>query len=120
MKLFKMDKKCKDKEFNLTQWVKRLKNRVGQHFIFHTVIPVHFFSGFFLVVLKSLHFSMPESKLWHSKTKTKNVGFIKTCDQYQHKLILMIFSAHKFLALPFLSGKKYQDFQKKKLPGGNV
>ena len=52
MKLFKMDKKCKDKEFNLTRWVKRLKNRVGQHFIFHTVIPAHFFSGFFFSCIK--------------------------------------------------------------------
>ena len=89
-----------------------IKKSVGQHFIFHTAIPVHFFSGIFLVALKPSHFSMPESKLWHSKTKTKNVGFIKTCDQYPHKLILMIFSAHKFLVLLFLSGKKYHDFQK--------
>ena len=37
------------------------------------------------------HFSMIESKLWHSKTEIKNVkvvkivDFIKTCYQYPHK-----------------------------------
>ena len=43
MKLFKLGKKCQDKDFNLAYGeVKWLKHGVGQGFIFNAIIPAHY------------------------------------------------------------------------------
>ena len=48
-----------------------LKNRVGEGFIFHVVISLHYYILFSQNVKEPSHFSMLESKLWHNKIETK-------------------------------------------------
>ena len=52
------------------------------------------------------HFSMLEAKLWHNKTEIKTVkvskmvGFIRTCDQYPHRINFDNFFNSMILILP--------------------
>ena len=80
--------------------MKWLQNGLWQGFILHVIIPAHY--TFYSHVKESQHFSMLESKLWHSETETKHVKnakmmrFIKTCNHYCHKFNFGNHYCHRF------------------------
>ena len=69
----------------------------------HTIM---FSENFISKVKEPSHFSMLESKLWHSKTVTKNVAgakmvkFTKSCDQYHRKFNFAHFFSFVIVSSP--------------------
>ena len=69
----------------------------------HTIL---FSENLIRYVKEASHFSMLEAKLWHNKTEIKTVkvskmvGFIRTCDQYPHKINFDNFFNSMILILP--------------------
>ena len=69
----------------------------------HTIL---FSENLIRYVKEASHFSMLEAKLWHNKTEIKTVkvskmvGFIRTCDQYPHRINFDNFFNSMILILP--------------------
>ena len=107
MKFYKMEKNVKKKILiwqMLGEMIKKWDKVLSFMKLFlHTIM---FSENFISKVKEPSHFSMLESKLWHSKTVTKNVAgakmvkFTKSCDQYHRKFNFFHFFSFVIVSSP--------------------